>query len=275
LAFAWYGIELDLDDEWAPVSIEGDQKQGYARLGSTRAHQVQLRWDTVAKAPSISDSLERYLARIGKDSRKAAFTKEINVASESEASYRYSGRASARGSIRYIPDRNLVVLVECVTPGKDSLSAAHQKISSSLKVDCGDLYHWQVLGLNVYLPKDLEVGKRQLFAGRTTIQFTAGKHTLVTAERWGLASELLAKHDFLEWARAALELPRANITDEDVGIRLVQKGHLLTRTQTALVGLYPKENRIQSVKVQSNRSEWNPEWRWIGFSKDGSEIETS
>jgi hypothetical protein len=161
----------------------------------------------------------------------------------------------------------LAVIVEVMSPQNDSLSSVHRKVFDAMTVQTGEHYVWNVLGLRVAIPSNLNLIKSSFLAGRTTLEFAESRSPVIVADRWGLASQLLGKHEFEHWARAALGLPKAT------ALRLDER-HLqfdqtpLFGVRRAVVGVYPIENKIQAVRSRSRKAELTPDRSWLISSND-------
>ncbi|MDX2064970.1 MAG: hypothetical protein SFX74_04425 [Fimbriimonadaceae bacterium] len=264
MSFAWYGIHLRVQDDWAPVAVSGDRTRGYVRLGSTTAYQVQMRWEVVRRAPDLEQVIARYLDGHGKDARrkKIEFERDVHALDDCRTSYRYQGVSSGRGVAQYHPGRKLVIWSEVVGQAGDSLVSAAQRHLGIRDIDDGDTWSWRVLGLDCRIPREFELTKRRFVAGRTGLDFRLGPCDL-SVDRWGMAASLMAKQPVEEWARAVLAAPRASVTAHDHGLELNESRWFGFQWMTAMVTADAERNQLTTLQLRGSGKRTEASWDWL------------
>ena len=259
IAFAWEAFSLLHPDDWAPVTITGDRKEGYIRLASTGRLSCQVRWKESAKAGNLEDKLESYFGKIRTDARRAKSKLENHVEVEGDAlSYQYSGFAHGKGKLFHDPVTSRVFFLEVTSTKADRLGTPFKAIEDSFETGPE---RWAVLGLDLRLPGQLKVEKKVFLSGRTQL-ILGGQRVTVDAQRWGFGEQLVAKHGFANWARAALDLRHAAATETDIGV-VLELPSLLRGHSYALAKLQPERNQIVTVKVRTRKEHWRPTWEWF------------
>ncbi len=258
-AFAWESFSLLHPDDWAPVTISGNRKEGYIRLASTGRLSCQVRWKEAEKAGNLEERLNNYLDKIKGDARKAKSKIETHFEASGDAlSYQYSGYAHGKGKLFHDTKTWRVFFLEVTSTKSDRLGTPFKAIEDSF--DTGG-ERWAVLGLDLRLPGYLKVEKKIFLSGRTQLML-GGKGVIIDAQRWGFGEQLLAKHGFADWARAALDMPKAAVTAGENSI-VMELPSVLKGRSYALAKLQPELNQIVSVKVRTRKKEWRPSWDWF------------
>ena len=259
IRFAWESFSLLHPDDWAPVTITGNRKEGYVRLASTGRLSCQVRWKEADKAGNLEERLETYLGKIRADARKAKSKIETHSEPDGDGlGYQYSGYAHGKGRLFHDTKTWRVFFLEVTSTKADRLGAPFKAIEDSFETG---KERWAVLGLDVMLPGYLKVEKKTFLSGRTQL-ILGGQGAVVDAQRWGFGEQLLAKHGFANWARAALEMEKAAVLEADAGIAL-ELPNILRGPSYALAKLLPELNQIVSIKVRTRKPEWRPSWEWF------------
>jgi hypothetical protein len=241
------------------VTISGTRKEGYVRLASTGRLSCQVRWKEALKPGDLEEKLESYFGKIRADARKAKSKIETFVEADGDAlSYQYSGYAHGKGRLFHDTKTWRVFFLEVTSTKADRLGTPFKAIEESFE---SGAERWAVLGLDLRLPGYLKVEKKTFLSGRTQLML-GGQGVVVDAQRWGFGEQLIAKHGLGNWARAALEMPKAAMLEEDTQVALEQPS-LLRGHSFALAKLQPDLNQIVSVKVRTRKSHWRPTWDWF------------
>lgn len=262
--FAWYGFKVPLDDEWVPAVINGNRRQGYIRLTADGDHAVQIRWEPARKPPIAEAAIGAYLKRLEKDFRKKGKFESEQTTLGDFAGYWYRGSRSGRGFLHYSATQKRTYFVEVVS---EKLDRRNERTLKQLlefhTANTNNQEDWSLLGLHVRLPGEPILERRTLVSGRTALVFRIGRDR-VEAERWGLAKQLMQKHDPLEWTRHASRLPKAEVREEtEDRIWLVRAARWPGRTQHVLMHHNEAKNQIHVLRV-STRGKLQPSWEWIG-----------
>jgi len=262
-AFRWQGFEVVLPEDWAPVSLIGDRREGYCRFGSPGSVGFQVRWKETKHPGRLKDSLFAYFRILQREARKAGKTFESDLEeTDCGIAYRWRAHAKAQGQLFYSSICGRVFFLELLGDRKDSL-ALYRRISSTFRSsDPAGPDRWTVLGLDVRFPAPVQLEKRTFQAGRTLLEFSA-KGFRAQASRWGFGEQLAERHGLAEWAAAALALPGPAIRAEDPD-RVAWEGKpRFGWNSLALVRLDRDQNRILALKASYRKPQWRPEWDWL------------
>lgn len=261
MRFAWQGFQLTHPDDWAPAALTGDRREGYVRLASAGSESIQIRWQTAKNAPSRK-ALSVYLQKLAQDSRKAVgdFTSEVEEL-PTGYSYRYGGAIAGRGLLFRNEACGRNFFIEALGKKSDRLSMRLKETVESFTSSDSDQERWAILGLDLLLPAGLEVRRRELLAGRTVLMLDA-KGCRITAERWGLADLLIAKHGLIPWASGLLRIPATRFQEAEHGL-LAQSKPLPWLHDHTLVTLDQANNQLIVVRSRFRSGKWKPTWDWI------------
>lgn len=178
--------------------------------------------------------------------------------SDAGADFKWRGSVKGVGRLFYEEDSGRVFIFERSGKRNDSLATEANRLLETFEATPD----WQVFGFEVRPPGDLDLEKFKFLTGRITLQFKA-KGIELTAERWGLADSILAKHSLADWAKALCEATTA--VEEGPGLRLtgtapLPKRALGFRTES-LVRHDPELNRLLMLKAAHKGRP--PEWGWL------------
>jgi len=239
--------------------LQGKRAQGYVRLSSPTKISCQIRWQTESK-PDLTRSLKTYFDRLRHDAKKAKqdFVEQIDPA-EDRILYRWKGVGQGRGVLMVEGGR--IFFLEVAGERKDSLKPHVDAIAEGFSVSDNAREHWSVLGLDVSLPAGMEIVKHQFLTGRTKLDLQT-KGLSIQVERWGLGSQLMAKHDLATWTQNLWKMPNNSTLDElDGSVRWSSRSILKNRW--ALSRFEPDRNQIQTLHVTARHDRWRPEWDWL------------
>ena len=221
---------------------------------------MQIRWETTKKPPSDLDSrAERYLSGLQGSARRRKQTLTYSHSANREGvTFKWHGPSKGVGRICWEPASQRVFILERSADRKESVVAEANRIFDSFQGHV-DPIPWSVLDFDVRLPVDLLLEKFKFLTGRITFQFK-GKGMDLTAERWGLADSILAKHDLADWASA---LVGADVVEHPgKRLRLVRESKLpMGRSIEALVRHDEELNRLVLLKALHRRRP--PRWDWL------------
>lgn len=262
MIFGWYGFALEHPEDWAPVTLSGDRKEGYVRIASPGRHALQIRWKASNRGVDLWSVLSTYLNRLAQDAKtaKSEFRSDTDVQSK-RIVYRYSGAQHGRGAILQSEASGRVFFLEAVSDKKDSVLPQFRGLVDSFQPD-SDRERWALFGVDLSLPAGLTVEKKVLQAGRTQLALVC-KDARIEAQRWGFAEQLIAKHGFEPWARSMLEMPKSEATENETGLQFRQVGSALRAPVIAFARVQPERNQIASVKVTTRKEAWKPAWDWF------------
>lgn len=259
--FAWYGLRFDHPSDWAPAVLSGKREEGYARLAGLHGKGAQLRWHSAKSLDNPEQRLKRYFERLQRDAKREGltFTSELEVEASGIA-YRWLGHGQGRGKLFFHEESSRIVFLEAYGNRKDSLLPVLGALLSGFgSADSFDRELWSVAGLQVYLPKKAAVTTSKFASGQTRLEWRS-PGCRWSAERWGLAKQLLAAKDLETWSRAALGLAGYRCLQDDEGLRFSKSGILKAE---ALVRFDEASNRIASLKCVSRKRQECLDWKWI------------
>ncbi|RYG32521.1 hypothetical protein EON81_20465 [bacterium] len=259
MTFGWYGIRLELPDDFAPTSLSGGRRDGYVRLASGGEVGIQMRWRATKNPKGLDGRIETYLLDMKKRAKKARldFDSAFHAVPHG-MEYRYRGIQSGAGTLRFDPESERVVFLEAVGPNAAAVDRARREIGAPVFAPKEGPETWAILGLRVELPSGFELAGRKFLSGRTQLTLRKGRATVV-AERWGFAEQLIAKHGLQNWAVAALGFRKPVIALSDDRIALEERR--IVGTLRGLAVLDQDENQIRTVTARGSRLE--PEWSWL------------
>lgn len=261
LTFGWYGFRVDHPEDWAPVAVSGNRREGYVRLGSPGRLSLQIRWKSLGANPDLTLFLKDYFSRLRRDANRSRATFDAEESTdESVLTYGYRGVTFGRGQIRQGACGRVFVL-EVASTQNDSLKAPLRLATQTFESGCGAEL-WSVLGLRMQLPFEMEVEKREFLAGKTRL-FLRSKHGSIVAERWAFADQLLRAHPMADWAKAVLATERADVMEENEGLRLRWLAMPWRIPAEALVRCDADANQLTVLSVKSRDAAWRPNWDWL------------
>lgn len=257
MRFGWYGFRLEHPDDWAPATLSGGREEGYARLASTDTISGQIRWKTTKSSSDLTAILDSYFARLSRDAKKQRVSlNTFSEPSEDRIDYRWSAKGQGSGSLIFSLTDSRAFFIEASATNNRSVQGPHRQILASFSAEAENSELWAVFGLEVKLPKGLQVVKQTFQSGRTRLEFRHRKATIV-AERWGFGEQILARHTFQQWATSAMDIPKATIEETTGGLTLTAKNvHGIAQFQS-------ERNQIVTVRVTSKSAEWRPAWDWL------------
>ena len=257
--FGWQGFEFDHGDEFGPAVLGGNTQKGYVRLQDGDSKIIQVRWLLATAEPS-EHSLDAYFKRLRHDFRKqTGFRIESRVV-DGSLRYFYDAKLKASGVARYFPEHERVYLVESLAKHRTGADKELNRAESSFAVNL-DRQRWAVLGLNVRLPGPLRVQKSKLLSGRVSLEL-ATRGVRITVERWALAKQLLAQHDYPSWVEAVAKV-KGTVSEPTTGLLRIDAVRPFGLRQTVISSVDPVHNQIVFIRAQYRNTRWEPQWDWF------------
>jgi hypothetical protein len=262
VTFGWEGFSFDHPEDWAPVALSGNRDQGYARVASPGRVILQIRWRRMRRPADATAFLDAYLGRLSRDAKKAKVAFHADRETEDgRTSYRYSGLAYGRGVLFQPPVDGRAFVLEAASTKNDSLQSLLREALGSFRVESSN-DRWSAFGLDLVLPKGLAIERKEFLAGKTRL-FMKAKGVKLSAERWGFADQLLARHGLEPWARAILDAERATVSEEDEGLRIDVRGGIGRPGSQSIVRPQLERNQIVVVRSTARDPRWRPQWDWV------------
>jgi hypothetical protein len=262
LRFAWQGFSFEAPPDWQPLVLTGGFSAGYVRLSGLGRDLLQVRWQKSAGQPGRR-AVESYLDRLARDAKKQGRNFEGKVFEDPEqVRYRYSSEVNGQGALfdGISGGESRTVFLEAASSGKSVPASLLKQALCSFRFEDGELTPWRLLGLEVSLPKNLSLQRKELMAGKTLLEF-GSRGTLVTAERWGFAEQLLAKTTLTEWASA---LTGCKAVEEESANRVrLTKSRVLRAPVEVLAVKQIKQNQITLIRTETRAETMKPQWNWF------------
>jgi len=262
--FGWQGFGFPIPADYAPLTLTGNRREGYARLGSAGRLNIQIRWRTIQGKVKLRTALDTYFEKLKRDAKKAKdqFSAEIDEKDDGLL-YRYTGMGQGRGKLLVSEASKRLLFLEVVGARKDQLLPTFRLIESGL-ADYGEngWEIWSLLGLRFRSPVPLTLERKLMQAGRTQLVFrTRSLH--LEADRWGFGEQLVKKHGLAAWAQAALQIAREPEESEDSRVSFSQAG--LLKPVSAIAQFDEQNNQIITLKAITRKAERRPTWDWLNF----------
>ncbi|CAN5678127.1 hypothetical protein BH11ARM2_BH11ARM2_20990 [soil metagenome] len=259
MTFGWYGIRLELPEDYAPTALSGGRRDGYVRLASGGPVGLQVRWRDTKNPLGLDGRVETYLLDLKKQAKKKRlpFESDFHVVPHG-VEYRYRGAQSGAGTLRYDEGGERVVFLEAVGPSAGAVDKTRRSIGTPIFAPKNAPELWAILGLRVSIPPGYEIAGRKFVSGRTQLDLRRKAKT-VTAERWGFAEQLASKHGLAAGAAAALGFRKPVVVEGERRVALEER--TLVGTLRALAVLDQDENQIRTVMTRRGRT--GPEWEWL------------
>lgn len=258
MIFGWEGFWFSHPDDWAPATLSGTRKEGYAGLASPGRIACQVRWKFSPEAGDLEKRLDTYFARLRKDAIKA----KTKFDSGQEASgrglrYFYSAGTNGKGSIFYDEATQRVFFVELFSPKNDRLGTPLKEVLDSFGTG---RERWAVFGMDVTLPGPLKLEKKVFLSGKSALML-GGRGTSVELQRWAFGRQLMDRHGLEPWTRAALSMKSATAEVGDGRISLTRPSAVMPTH--ALAAFQAETNQLVTIKVRSRQAKWRPQWDWL------------
>lgn len=262
--FGWQGFGFPIPPDYAPLTLTGNRREGYARLGSAGRLNIQIRWRTMQGKVKLKTALETYFDKLKRDSKKAKekFTSDIEEGGDSLL-YKYNGAGQGRGKILISEASKRLLFIEVVGSRKDQLLPTFRLVDSGLHDYGKDEWEvWSLLGLKFRSPVQLTLERKLMQAGRTQLVFGA-RSLRLEADRWGFGEQLIKKHGLAAWAMAALKIGLEPSVSEEAHVEFAPSGFL--KPTSAVVRYDEDLNQITTLKAITRNPKRRPAWDWLVF----------
>lgn len=111
-----------------------------------------------------------------------------------------------------------VMFLERSGRNSDSFKREARELFETIQSHDAERMPWSLIGLSISIPAEYQLQSYKLLSGRTTLHFRR-RGAKLTADRWAFASQLLAKHNFGQWAITATGI-KANPSFDGPKVRL-------------------------------------------------------
>lgn len=262
--FGWQGFGFPTPPDYAPLTLSGTRREGYARLGSSGRLNIQVRWRMAQGKVNLKSALETYLDKLKRDSKKAKeqFKSELDEKDDA-IYYRYLGAGQGRGKLFVSPDSQRLFFIEVVGARKDQCLPAFRIVDAGFKdFEKEEWEVWSMLGLKFRTPYPMTLEKKTMQAGRSELVLKS-RWLRIEVNRWGFGEQLIKKHGFAEWSVAALNMKY--LPDQEDENRLEYEASGLIRPISALAQYDPENNQITTIKAYTRSTKRRPTWDWLSF----------
>lgn len=249
MTLGWQGFSFEHPDDWALSRVTGTRSRGFLVLSSSGAISCQVRWEP---SGDPSAAALRYLKSLSTRKNKV----EYSLSDSGE--WKRTGATHGRGFATALEDGRLM-LIEVMGRAKDQLLPPLRAASSSLCVS----RLWSVFGLSVFVPEEYELNKAEFLSARTRLTFRARGGAL-TAERFGLAAQLLGDADLESWLRSAFLGFAGETHQREDGLGLGRTRQLMKPAERVYARCEPELNQMTVLHGRGRRLELLPEWEWFG-----------
>ena len=264
--FGWHGFSFSHPDDWAPVSLTGNRREGYARLASPDRTACQVRWQRVQNPEGLRERLDVYLKRLSRDAKRAKQTLRSTIRQEGgRLVYHWTGQGQGRGTLFFDPKTERIFFLEVNGERKASLLPIARRLNESFHVgEKEGREFWSVFGLGVWIPAGAKLEGRRFESGRTRLMFRRGA-AKIQAERWAFGRQLIDRHGFENWCRQALRLADFEAEAEPQGwvFRKPPKLGGLVGPQVVRVMFQEEANQLVALRVRGWIRGGGPSWNWF------------
>ncbi|MBN2308940.1 MAG: hypothetical protein JXR94_08225 [Candidatus Hydrogenedentes bacterium] len=225
MAFGWQGVEADTPAGWELGAYEGDFRAGHACLDDGTQLRFRVRWHDGAGRPTpLQTVLNRYRRSVLKSSKDAEFCvldpEALPVRFRKDKTmlpFSWEAGVTGQGVVwRCAVCRRIVVAEVMSPPGEEGQKAARRILASVRCHRDDDERLWAVYGFAFRTPDSYNLNESALHSGRLLFSFQGPRQSWLVVERWGLASQLLAKASLDAWPRELLKLrPTWRVDDLD------------------------------------------------------------
>ena len=206
---AWYGVTLEIPDEWNPGQLVGDAKSGNVRLDDAQIVRAEVEWKEAGGDPDIARIVDRYVEGLAKNAqkKKQGLSVERRLPIEGLATtgflsaecFRWKGAFDVTTLAGYseVSDRLLFVRVMS-RPDEDANELLARLFNSLGDTALDEWQPWGLYGLTCGSPPDYPLEEYELKSGHIRLLFKKGK-ALLRIDRLSLAQTLLTGKSLSDW----------------------------------------------------------------------------
>ncbi len=266
MKFGYQGFSFDHPDEWEPVSLSGKLNQGYVRLANGQGGAIQVRWEPSKALPDLEAAAKNYIAQLRKDAKKDRVAFDSQLLDDGEqTTFQIQSAISRRGTLLHCAETKRTFIVEVSSPKRSNHERVLKPLIRSFQSG-GEEVLWAFLGLAVKLPKEFELTRTVLIAGRTGIELKSNR-AKVTAERWGFAEDLIRAKGFAAWIEAVARVS-GEVEERDTEVSIVRRRPFPLSSKKVIARLQPERNQVVWVMLESGIGRNRlvpgmPVWEWI------------
>jgi hypothetical protein len=213
--FGWQGVRLRVPAQWSLGKIEGNYKNGYARLDDASTVRLEVEWRESPPARRrrlpIEDLVTKYLSSLEKKAektgleftveRQARFLKDKRwLEGDEYETFTWEADYRAYNLARVCKQCGRIMLLRVLgKAGESNIAEVAEEIFRSLQDHPTDgSVFWCVYGLEFSVPKEFSLSENQLKSGNIQLTFESKDH-VCRVQRLSMANQLLKGTDLTSW----------------------------------------------------------------------------
>ena len=227
VSFSWYGIGVDVPEEWNPGKIAGDHKSGNIRLDDPTTVRLELEWKEARGDDQVATIVDRYIEGLAKEAQKGKSSLKVKRQTECEwlnlpdmtspQYFTWDTQYTVHTLAAYGPvsDR-LIFLRIMVQPHEDPGTMVLRVLNSLTDTSPDDVQVWSLYDLVCTSPAGYTLETYELKSGHIRLRFDFERNS-IQVDRLSLAEMLLKNRTLGEWYREffSKELRHSNIETSD------------------------------------------------------------
>jgi len=213
--FGWQGVRLRVPGEWSLGKVDGNYKNGYARLDDAAVVRLEVEWREAPPARRrrlpIEDLVTKYLSNLEKKAektgldfsvqRQARFLKDKRwLEGEEYETFTWEADYRAYNLARVCKQCGRILLLRVLGKAEEgNMAGVAEEIFRSLQdhpTDASVL--WCVYGLEFNVPEQFSLSEHKLRSGNIELTFENNNH-VCRIQRLSLANQLLKGTDLKSW----------------------------------------------------------------------------
>ncbi len=206
---AWYGVKLNIPDEWNPGQLVGDAGSGNVRLDDAQIVRAEIEWKEAGGDPDVDRIVDRYVEGLAKNAQKKkhALSVERRVPIEGldtpglsgSECFRWEGAFVVTTLAGYSEISDRLLFIRVMTRPDEDAGELLAKLFNSLGDTASDDWQpWGLYGLTCSSPPGYPLEEYELKSGHIRLLFKKEK-SLLRIDRLSLARTLLTSKSLGDW----------------------------------------------------------------------------
>ena len=206
---AWYGVTIDIPDEWNPGQLVGDARSGNVRLDDAQIVRVEVEWKEAGGDPEVARIVDRYVEGLAKNAQKEKQTLSVERSVLIEGldlpglaaweCFRWKGVHEVTTLAGYSPVSDRLFFIRVMTRPDEDVQELLSRLFGSLADTPAEAWQpWGLYGLQCSTPPDFPLEEYDLKSGHIRLLFKKEK-SLLRIDRLSLARTLLAGSSLSDW----------------------------------------------------------------------------
>lgn len=192
---AWYHLIFDVPKTWEVRAYKANTKDGQIVLADRHGETMRVYWKTTPREPD----LVRCLAEVAADYTADGVTQDAIRASIYElGGWRvYVPKKAGFAALACRQEKEEGALLYVIFPEHDATRdpRVFEAVLTSYRTNYGDDRVWAAFGIDVSIPKEMELLRVSAFPAAQTMYFENKRGESVAVHRYGMASFLLEEDD--------------------------------------------------------------------------------